>query len=154
MVILSYPLVLHLRIFRLQLADDNTIDTSTGNLKLSAATGFGVSIVANTTVTGILSVTDDITAFWSSDERLKNNITPIQNPIAKIMSISGNTFDWNETSGKDGADTGVIAQEIEALGLPGIVTTRDNGYLAVDYHKVVPLLVEASSNLLLKLLNA
>ena len=134
--------------------DDNTIDTSTGNLKLSAATGFGVSIIANTTVTGILSVTDDITAFWSSDERLKNNITPIQDPIAKIMSISGNTFDWNETSGKDGADTGVIAQEIEALGLPGIVTTRDNGYLAVDYHKVVPLLVEASSNLLLKLLNS
>ena len=135
---------------QIAVTDDNTIDTSTGNLKLSAATGFGVSIVANTTVTGILSVTDDITAFWSSDERLKNNITPIQDPIAKIMSISGNTFDWNETSGKDGADTGVIAQEIEALGLPGIVTTRDNGYLAVDYHKVVPLLVEAVKQLVIK----
>jgi len=31
--------------------------------------------------------------------------------------------------------------------LPEAVTTRDNGYLAVDYHKVVPLLVEAVKEL-------
>ena len=41
----------------------------------------------------------------------------------------------------------MIAQEVESLGLPGLVTTRDNGYLAVDYHKVVPLLVEAIKEL-------
>ena len=50
-------------------------------------------------------------------------------------------------SGKDGSDTGVIAQEVQALGLPGLVTTRDSGYLAVRYEKLVPLLIEAIKEL-------
>jgi hypothetical protein len=98
-------------------------------------------------VTGELQVTDDITAFYSSDERLKDNINLIDNSLEKVISISGNTFDWNDKSNKEGSDTGLIAQEVESLGLPGLVTTRDNGYLAVDYHKVVPLLVEAIKEL-------
>ena len=97
--------------------------------------------------TNNLSVEGDITAFASSDERLKDNITPIDNPLAKVISISGNTFDWNENSDKEGSDTGIIAQEIEALGLPGLVTTRDNGYKAVRYEKLVPLLIEAIKEL-------
>ena len=126
--------------------DDNTIDTSSGDLKISSIVGSLVAIQTNTTITGILSVTDDITAFWSSDERLKDNITPIDDPLSKVISISGNTFDWNDKSNKSGNDVGLIAQEIEKV-LPEAVTTRDNGYLAVDYHKVVPLLVEAIKEL-------
>ena len=98
-------------------------------------------------VTGIMSATDDIIAYATSDERLKDNIAPIDDPLAKVISISGNTFDWNENTNNKGSDTGVIAQEIEALGLPGLVTTRDNGYLAVRYEKLVPLLVEAIKEL-------
>ena len=44
-------------------------------------------------------------------------------------------------------DTGVVAQEIEALGLPGVTTTRDNGTKAVMYEKLVPLLIEAIKEL-------
>ena len=127
--------------------DDQTVDTSSGDLTLNAVAESKVAIQTNTTITGILSVTDDIIAFWSSDERLKDNITPIEDPLAKVVSISGNTFDWNDKSKKRGTDTGLIAQEVEALELPGLVVTRDNGYLAVDYHKVVPLLVEAIKEL-------
>jgi len=127
--------------------DDQTVDTSSGDLTLNAVAESKVAIQTNTTITGILSVTDDITAFWSSDERLKDNITPIEDPLAKVISISGNTFEWNDKSKKRGTDTGLIAQEVEALELPGLVVTRDNGYLAVDYHKVVPLLVEAIKEL-------
>ena len=84
--------------------DDNTIDTTTGNLKLSTVEDAIIEIQRNTTITGILSVSDDITAFWSSDERLKDNITPIDNPLTKVISISGNTFDWNDKSNKSGND--------------------------------------------------
>ena len=131
---------------QIAVTDDNTIDTTTGDLKLKSTAGSFVAIQTNTTITGILSVTDDITAFWTSDERLKNNITPIDDPLAKVLSISGNTFDWNEKSNKTGHDVGLIAQEIQEI-LPEAVVERDNGYLAVDYHKVVPLLVEAIKEL-------
>ena len=90
----------------------------------------------------------DITAFASSDKRLKDNITPIPNALSKVLSISGNTFNWNETSPYEGkADTGVIAQEIETLDLPGVTTIRDDGTHAVKYEKLVPLLIEAIKEL-------
>ena len=44
--------------------------------------------------------------------------------------------------GNTGKDVGVIAQEIESI-LPEAVTTRDSGYKAVNYEKIVPLLIEA-----------
>ena len=91
--------------------------------------------------------TNDITAFYSSDERLKDNISNIEDPLAKVVSLGGYTFDWNEKTDNDGTETGVIAQEVESLGLPGIVTTRDDGYKAVRYEKLVPLLIEAIKEL-------
>jgi hypothetical protein len=39
-------------------------------------------------------------------------------------------------------DIGVIAQEVQAV-LPELVGTREDGYLAVKYEKMVPLLIEA-----------
>ena len=132
---------------RIAITDDNTIDTSSGDLKINATgTGTTVAIQTNTTISGTLNVSDDITAFWTSDERLKDNITRIEDPLAKVLSVTGNTFDWNSLSGKSGHDVGLIAQEISTI-LPQAVTTRDNGYLAVDYNKVVPLLVEAIKEL-------
>ena len=85
----------------------------------------------------------DIIAFFSSDKRLKDNVTPITNPISKIMKIGGYTFDWNEKQDTyNGHDVGVIAQEVEKV-LPEVVETRENGYKAVKYDKMVPLLIEA-----------
>jgi len=136
---------------KIAVTDNNTIDTSSGDLKLNAISGSIVAIQTNTTVTGTLQVTDDITAFWSSDERLKDNITPIDDPLSKVLSISGNTFDWNDNSRKTGShDVGLIAQEIEKV-LPEAVIERPDGYLAVDYIKVVPLLVEAVKELSAKI---
>jgi hypothetical protein len=47
----------------------------------------------------------------------------------------------------EGHDIGVIAQEIEKV-LPEIVTTRDNGYMAVKYDKLVALLIQTNKELL------
>ena len=89
----------------------------------------------------------DLIAFASSDKRLKDNISPIKQALDKVKSISGNTFDWNEASGKEGSEVGVIAQEVDALNLPGITTIRDDGTYAVRYEKLVPVLIEAIKEL-------
>ena len=78
---------------------------------------------------------------------MKDNIKPIDNPLEKVMKISGNTFSWNENSRNSGDGIGVIAQEVEELGLPEVVTTRESGYKAVKYEKLVPLLIEAIKEL-------
>jgi len=51
---------------------------------------------------------------------------------------------WNDKHNiyKGQHDVGVIAQEIEEV-LPEVVTTRDTGYKAVKYEKIVPLLIQA-----------
>ena len=97
--------------------------------------------------TSNLYVYGDIYAYYSSDQRLKDNIKPIDDPLAKVLSISGNTFDWNEASNKEGPDVGVLAQEVDKLGLPGITTIREDGTYAVRYEKLVPVLIEAIKEL-------
>ena len=91
----------------------------------------------------------DITAFFSSDINLKNNVKPLQNALDMVNSLSGNTFTWKPNVGtkSETDDIGVIAQEVEKLGLPGITTTRDNGVKAVNYEKLVPILIEAVKEL-------
>ena len=90
----------------------------------------------------------DIRAFNTSDRTLKENITPIPNALDKILSLSGNTFTWNkETKHSGEEDIGVIAQEVEALGLPGLTTTREDGTKAVMYKKLIPVLIEAIKEL-------
>ena len=105
---------------------------------------------AGSGVAGEIRATNDITAYYSSDIRLKENIQPIQNALEKVESISGNTYDWKEgfeeIHSHKGNDIGVIAQEIEEI-LPQIVTNRDNGYKAVQYEKIVALLIEAIKEL-------
>ena len=125
--------------------DGNTFSSTSGNITIDSSGGT-VSISDNTAISGELTVTGDITAFFSSDERLKDNIKPIEDPLAKVLSISGNTFEWNDKSSHTGKDVGVIAQEIEKV-LPEIVTTRDNGYKAVQYEKLTALLIEAVKEL-------
>jgi hypothetical protein len=94
-------------------------------------------------VVGNIKATGDVVADCSSDERLKDNINVINNPIDKIKKIKGVEFDWNDKqSTYEGHDIGVIAQDIEKV-LPELVSTRDNGYKAVKYDKLTALLIEA-----------
>ena len=109
----------------------------------------GIGTTASTTA-GEIRATGDITAFYSSDIRLKENIQPIQNALSKVETISGNEYDWKEgfeeIHTKKGNDIGVIAQEIQKI-LPQAVIERDNGYLGVNYEKIIPLLIEAIKEL-------
>jgi hypothetical protein len=115
-----------------------------GNIITTGSAHFSGSVTAsgNMFIDGLISASGDIIAFASSDERLKDNVTPIGSAIDKINQIGGYEFDWNSDSEHSGHDVGVIAQEIEKV-LPEVVAQRKNGYLAVRYEKIVALLIQA-----------
>jgi hypothetical protein len=105
-----------------------------------------LTINGGTYIDGALNVTEDITAFYSSDIALKDNVVNINDALVKVENINGVKFDWNNKSTNTGHDVGVIAQEIEEI-LPEIVATRQDGYKAVRYEKLVPVLIEAIKEL-------
>ena len=122
------------------------IGTATPNSKLHVE---GNTYINGTlTTTGAINSQGDITAFYTSDARLKSNIKPITSALDKIDSINGVEYDWNTVLQADhiGHDVGVIAQEIEQV-LPEAVTTRTSGYKAVNYDKIIPLLLQAIKEL-------
>ena len=86
-----------------------------------------------------------------SDLRYKKDIELIDHPLEKIDEIRGVTYkmkadEFPENGFTDEAQAGVIAQEVEAV-LPQVVVTDQNGYKAVDYSKMVPLLIEGIKEL-------
>jgi hypothetical protein len=80
---------------------------------------------------------------FSSDERLKKNIEPLNSSLDKVMKIRGVSYEWKsaERRGK-GRDIGLIAQDVETV-IPELVVTDDKGYKALSYDRMVPVLVEA-----------
>jgi len=112
---------------------------------------FGVGTAASGT-TGEIRATNDVTAFYSSDVALKEDIVNISNPLAAIEKLNGVLFNWKQSyidqrGGEDGyfvrrKDVGVIAQDVEKV-LPEAVATRPDGVKAVKYDRLTCLLIEA-----------
>ena len=163
------------------MTDGTTINTATGDLKLDSSNN-KVHITANAEVDGSMTIDSstnasskdtgalvitagglgvegnihsggDIVAFSSSDMTLKKDISPIEDALGLINSLSGNTFTWKPEAGimgNSGSDTGIIAQEVEALNLPGISKRRGDGTLGVRYDRLIPVLIEAVKELTAK----
>jgi hypothetical protein len=119
-------------------------------------TGGGTGGSGILSVQGDINATKEITAYYGSDARLKENITVIENALGKVRSLSGVMFDWKdavieEKGGEDGYfvrkhDTGIIAQDVEKV-LPEVVAIRDDGFLAVRYEKLAGLIIQAINEL-------
>ena len=116
---------------------------------------FGVGTDASGT-TGEIRATNDVTAFYSSDVALKENIVNIPNALDSVKKLNGVLFDWKKSyidqrGGEDGyfvrkKDVGVIAQEVEKV-LPEAVAQRADGVKAVKYDRLTCLLIEAVKQL-------
>jgi hypothetical protein len=86
-----------------------------------------------------------------SDERYKRNIKPLQLSLDNLTHLTGVSYDWkiDEYRGKgftDGRQIGLIAQDVEKV-FPELVASDGKGYLAIEYNKLVPVLIEALKEL-------
>ncbi|MEO6229524.1 MAG: tail fiber domain-containing protein [Ferruginibacter sp.] len=88
----------------------------------------------NMTITGLLT--------QLSDRALKKNITPLKNPLQKLLKLGGYTYNWIDATKDKEEQIGVIAQEVEAQ-FPQLVLTDKDGIKSVAYANMVPVLIEA-----------
>jgi hypothetical protein len=96
--------------------------------------GAGILI---TDQSGNLTAAGNITAY--SDERLKADITPIENALAKVMSLGGYTYTRTDINQRQ---TGVLAQEVLKV-LPEAVGGSEETNYTVAYGNMIGLLIEA-----------
>jgi hypothetical protein len=81
-----------------------------------------------------------------SDARFKQNVTTIDHALDAVEKLRGVKYEWKRAEFPDrefpeGEQVGLIAQEVRAV-VPQAVQEMGDGYLAVDYARLVPLLIE------------
>ena len=100
-------------------------------------------------VDGNIAATGNITAFFTSDERLKNNVVRIENGLSIINQLRPIEFEWDEKSPfyhDKFRDYGLLAQEVEKV-LPNIVGEMKDGYKGIKYEKIIPFLIDSIQQL-------
>jgi hypothetical protein len=106
-----------------------------------------MTALSGMTVYGSIFSNTGCQVVWScpSDRRLKKNIEPFQHSLDEVHGLSVVSFDWREDEFPDrefpeGKQIGLIAQEVQKV-MPEAVQENRDGYLSVDYSRLVPLLV-------------
>jgi hypothetical protein len=139
--------------------DGTAAFATTANSTLTSANfqmnALGVGTAAST-VAGEIRAANNITAYYTSDKKFKENIQDIPNALNKVESIGGKLFDWTdeyiqEHGGEDGyfvqkSDFGVIAQDVKQV-FPVATRIKDDGTLVVDYEKLCALAFAAIKEL-------
>lgn len=78
----------------------------------------------------------------SSDARLKSDVAPIADALAKLQALTGVTFTM---TGSDARQMGLIAQQVQSVAPEAVVEAE--GVLRLAYGNLVGLLVEAIKDL-------
>jgi hypothetical protein len=128
----------------LGIRDNNDTSGTTFAVFRNSANGICGSVTRVTT-------TNAVNYNTSSDYRLKKDIQPVENALAKLNQINPVNFVWKDC---DIAATGFIAHEIAAV-LPDVVSGEKDAvdaegnpiYQGVDYGKLTPLLAAALKEL-------
>ena len=90
-------------------------------------------------------------SYLSSDRRYKDKIENLQQPMDLLNSINGVSYEYKrgefpEQDFKEGKSLGFVAQDFEKA-LPELLIQDEQGFYAVNYDGVIPILVEAVKEL-------
>lgn len=84
----------------------------------------------------------------TSDERLKENITPLSNALLTINALQGVSYQWKDkNAGTDAVKLGFIAQQVNNIDSRLVFTNPVDGYMGLHIDGIIPLLVEAVKEL-------
>ena len=116
------------------------------NIGLWVATNGNVGI-GTSTPTQKLEVNGAVCAsgfIACSDIRYKTNLLPVSNVLSSLLALNPIYYNWRKDfkGYTNQRQIGFSAQEVEKL-YPEMVQTDANGYKAIDYGRLTPVLVEA-----------
>jgi len=95
--------------------------------------------LSGATFTGVVTAPNFVS---SSDARLKSEITPITDALAKVEALSGVTF---RMAGSDVRQMGLLAQHVQRVAPEAVIEAE--GVLRLAYGNLIGLLVEAIKDL-------
>jgi hypothetical protein len=129
----------------INVTDDTTTDDTRYPIFANGTSGAITEQVSSTKLTfnpstGLLTSTDYNS---SSDMTLKQDFTPIQNPLDIISQLTGFGFTWKDSKEKA---FGLSAQEVEKV-IPEIVKNRPDGTKGINYMNLTAFLIEAIKDL-------
>lgn len=122
-----------------------------GTMSVSSNASSRVVTVGNTTVEanvfvyGNISATGNVLGFQTSDKRMKDRFTPLSVDFLTrfLENVPAGDFTWNVLSDREGeSDLGVLAQDVASV-YPKMTRCNKEGYLSVDYVKMIPILLGA-----------
>lgn len=118
-----------------------------GNVYFNTGGNFGIgntSPTAKLDVTGSANVSGNVTAaafLYSSDRRLKKDISPLSGNLAKILALQPVSWLWKDQGRGTDVQIGFIAQDVQQV-IPEVVHTDAATTLeAIDYAHMAPILV-------------
>jgi len=80
----------------------------------------------------------------TSDERLKENIQPLNSTLDIVKQLQGVTYQWKDRSaGGNDIKLGFVAQQVESIEPKLVFTNKVDGYKGIHIDGIIPLLVEA-----------
>lgn len=79
---------------------------------------------------------------YTSDKRLKRDITPLKGSLGAITQMHGYHYHWIDAHRGTELQTGVIAQEVEKY-FPELVQFNEKGFKTVNYIGLIPHLIES-----------
>jgi|GEM_PF-2752603 len=109
-------------------------------------------LTLNANGSAVFSGTVTATSFSPSDQRLKQNIRPLGQSLPSVLALRSVRYTYRQDLGRSlpqGEQVGLLAQEVERL-YPELVTTGADGYKAVNYAQLTPVLLEALKELAAK----
>ena len=118
----------------------NTNGTASNSINITSTSG-SITLLSNNNIIldGTVSMRGETS--FSSDRRLKNNISKFDEALDTVMKFEGVNFTWKKDKNNK-KQYGFIAQQIQEI-IPELVNTDENNGLSVNYIGVIPILVEA-----------
>jgi hypothetical protein len=118
-----------------------------GTLQPTSGSGCVGGAYSRPVLLDVNGLVNSVGSTLTSDRRFKQDIKPIQNAMDLVRRLQGTTYQFKQAEFKErnfpgGNQYGFIAQDVEKV-MPEIASENSDGYYAVNYTMLIPVLTEA-----------